>query len=99
MIGQRDPDATIRWAITNTIRRLESGGSDEVSIPRADLEALLTGARAARLPDESATLVLRVLAGEDSARFWERKYRETAAELRNLQGVAEAGDHQSTRYT
>ena len=99
MIGGRDPEATIRWAITNTIARLESGGSDDVSIPRGDLEALLTAARMSRLPVESASVALRVLANEDSARYWERKYRETAMELRNLQGVAEAGDHHATRYT
>jgi hypothetical protein len=97
-MGQRDPMAAARWAIAGVTELLEHGGGETVTITRATAETLVHAARLAKLPDDVSVLMTRVLTSEDSARYWERRYRETALQLSNLTGTAE-GVPDSTRFT
>jgi hypothetical protein len=98
MIGQRDPGAALRWAIESVTGILETGGGDTLMISRSTAERLVYAARLAKLPDNADDLTTRVLAAEDSARYWERRFREKAHELACLNGTAE-GIPDDTRRT
>jgi hypothetical protein len=98
MIGQRDPGAALRWAISGVTEMLDTSGGDTLTIQRSTAETLLHAARLAKLPDNADDLTTRVLAAEDSARYWERRYREKAHELHCLNGTAE-GIPDDTRRT
>lgn len=98
MIGQRDPMAAVRWAVSFVTEMLHQSGGDAITIPRHTAETLVHAARLAKLPDDVSHLMTRVLTSEDTARYWERRYRETAHQLHNLMGTAE-GVPDDTRRT
>lgn len=98
MMGRRDPSADLRWALVALVNQLADESASTVTLSRSEARSLHEAARVAALPQDEHALAMRLLAAEDRATAWERRYRDALGQVHALRGTSE-GVPDSTRYT